>query len=196
MTISNKAIDSFRGPYHALSNFYPVPLEWDKVTYPTLEHAYQASKLDPTHKDYRNLVAYIGQLSKTPGEAKIRCRTISNLAKDKGLVDPLKKDWESLRMPTMHGLLMAKFVPDGVLNPNCNLQKVLVNTYPKRLIEGNTWNDTFWGMIKGANGEWIGHNYLGRLLMHVRGLLILFQAEVNDTRIISRQSQPLTMSST
>ena len=31
------------------------------------------------------------------------------------------------------------------------------------LIEGNVWNDTFWGVCNGK-----GHNHLGKILMKVR----------------------------
>ena len=31
------------------------------------------------------------------------------------------------------------------------------------LVEGNTWNDTYWGVCNG-----VGHNHLGKILMQVR----------------------------
>lgn len=47
------------------------------------------------------------------------------------------------------------------------LTRALLETGDAELIEGNTWNDTFWGV---CNGE--GENNLGRLLMKVREELI------------------------
>lgn len=38
------AIDRFSGPHRFLSNFYPSPIIYDGVAYPTVEHAYQAQK--------------------------------------------------------------------------------------------------------------------------------------------------------
>src|SRR3954468_6821071 len=38
------AIDSFQGEYRFLSNFWPAGVEFEGITYPTAEHAYQAAK--------------------------------------------------------------------------------------------------------------------------------------------------------
>ena len=37
-------IDSFRGKYNFLSNFYPAPVCFNDIEYPTVENAYQAQK--------------------------------------------------------------------------------------------------------------------------------------------------------
>jgi predicted NAD-dependent protein-ADP-ribosyltransferase YbiA (DUF1768 family) len=36
-------------------------------------------------------------------------------------------------------------------------------TGDRKLVEGNYWHDTFWGVCNG-----VGENYLGEILMHVR----------------------------
>ena len=45
------------------------------------------------------------------------------------------------------------------------LRDLLLNTENATLIEGNTWNDTFWGIdLKTGKGQ----NHLGKLLMEIR----------------------------
>ena len=39
-------IDSFTGKNFFLSNFYPHPVTFEGITYPSSEHAYQACKTD------------------------------------------------------------------------------------------------------------------------------------------------------
>lgn len=42
--MKTQKIDSFNGKYRFLSNFYPVKVKLDGVTYDSVEHAYQAAK--------------------------------------------------------------------------------------------------------------------------------------------------------
>src|SRR4051794_21773182 len=37
-------IDSFEGQYRFLSNFFPAEVEFEGMTYPSVEHAYQSAK--------------------------------------------------------------------------------------------------------------------------------------------------------
>jgi len=37
-------IDSFKGDFRFLSNFYPVNVDYEGIMYPTVEHAYVAAK--------------------------------------------------------------------------------------------------------------------------------------------------------
>lgn len=46
------------------------------------------------------------------------------------------------------------------------LTRALMATGNAELVEGNTWNDTFWGICNGT-----GENHLGKLLMKVRANL-------------------------
>src|SRR4051794_12014978 len=57
-------IDSFESQYRFLSNFYPAQVEFEGMTYPSVEHAYQSAKtLDPA---IRKQIA----AAPTAGEAK------------------------------------------------------------------------------------------------------------------------------
>jgi ribA/ribD-fused uncharacterized protein len=138
------AITSFQGEYRFLSNFWPCLIVWEGVIYPTLEHAYAASKTnDP-------LIKTQIQLCSTPGEAK------EYLAAHGVRPDT---SWTSERkLEIMEALLRIKFSGNNPL-----LTRALLATADAALVEGNDWNDRFWGVCDGA-----GENYLGKLLMKVR----------------------------
>ena len=133
-------IDSFRGEYRFLSNFYPAPMTWLGFLWPTAEHAYQASKT-------QDMVSFttISMLA-TPGQAKRMGRTI-----------PIRLDWEYIKLDTMREIVGEKFKQNQIL------MERLIETKPHELVEGNTWGDTFWGKCNG-----VGENYLGKILMEIR----------------------------
>lgn len=134
-------IDRFRGEYRFLSNFWPAQVQFEGITYPTVENAYQAAKtLDP---DERMVIRDV-----TPGMAK----------KMGGLLE-IRGDWESLRLSVMLELLRRKFQVEP-------LKSQLLRTGDRELIEGNDWGDRFWGVCSGT-----GENHLGKLLMQVRSNL-------------------------
>lgn len=136
-----QSIDAFSGANRYLSNFYPSPIEWDGLTFPSVEHAYQAAKsADP------NVRAAIAQ-QPSPGMAKRMGKSVA-----------LRPDWEEVKVPFMLAFLRMKFTFES----ECG--RWLLNTGQAELIEGNTWGDRFWGTV---NGE--GRNELGKLLMQVRG---------------------------
>ena len=132
-------ITAFVGPYRFLSNFWPCRVTLDGETYPTVEHAYQAAKtLEPRR---RHLI----RVAPTPGHATRAGRALS-----------LRPDWHAIKYAVMLALLVEKFAdPD--------LRRQLLATAPRRLVEGNHWGDTHWGVYRGR-----GDNHLGRLLMVVR----------------------------
>jgi len=136
-------VDRFSGEYAFLSNFYPSDILIDGLMYPTVEHAYQAQKtLDDGQ---RKQIA----MAPTPEKAKRLGRSV-----------PLRPDWESIKIDVMRQCIVAKFeIPE--------LRSGLLKTYPRILIEGNTWDDTFWGCVW-EQGRWHGRNELGKLLMSVR----------------------------
>jgi ribA/ribD-fused uncharacterized protein len=137
-------IDGFHGDYRFLSNFHPVEVELNGVTYPSVEHAYQASKtLDGSQRD------------------AIRRRQTAGQAKKMGQGVKLRRDWNNVKVKIMEHVLRQKFEKD-------ELKKQLLATGDAELIEGNTWGDNFWGMVKGHDGKFYGKNNLGRLLMKIR----------------------------
>lgn len=144
--MNEKVIDSFLCDNWFLSNFFPCRILYERIEYPTVEHAYQAAKtLD------NNIRITIAN-KETPGQAKRA-----------GKILQLRPDWEVIKLSIMEELLHLKFSNDS-------LKEKLLSTFPSTLIEGNTWNDTFWGVCKGQ-----GQNNLGKLLMKIRDELILIQ---------------------
>jgi len=108
--------------------------------YPTVEHAYQASKclyLGDAHTIIR---------ARTPGEAKRLGRRVKMVA-----------NWDNIKDHYMLGFVRAKFVQ------NPDLAAKLIATGDEELVEGNTWGDTYWGVCRG-----VGQNKLGKILMQVR----------------------------
>jgi ribA/ribD-fused uncharacterized protein len=134
-----KKIESFVGEYRFLSNFSPSLITIDGLDYPTVEHAFQALKTENATE--REIV----RTARTPGQAKKLGRRVT-----------LRTDWNTVRVGVMKMLLEKKF-SDKVLRAE------LLATDDAELVEGNYWNDTFWGVCRGR-----GENWLGKLLMEIR----------------------------
>ncbi len=134
MTYPN-TINSFRGQYSFLSNFWPVRVHYNGHYWPTAEHAFQASKtLDKiAHIKIRD--------AESPGVAKYLGRRVK-----------LRPDWEEIKLDVMLQVLQAKF--NRAYHPL--LVQQLLATRPVTLIEGNHWHDTYWGVCGGE-----GENHLG-----------------------------------
>ena len=134
-------ITDFDGEYEFLSNFYEVPVMYDGVQYGSSEAAFQAAKtLDPVERE---------RFAKmTPDEAKRAGRRVK-----------LRDDWEEVKVSVMEEVLRAKFAQNQDL-----LQKLLA-TGEALLVEGNDWQDTFWGFDVNLG---YGVNMLGQLLMRLR----------------------------
>lgn len=133
------AITDFHGKHWYLSNFSKCQVELDGNVYPSVEHAFQAAKT--TIQAERMKV----RMQKTPGEAKRIGRKVA-----------LRPDWEKVKDGIMLDLLRQKFNQTMYRNG-------LLSTGQRQLVEGNTWNDTYWGICNG-----IGQNKLGELLMQIR----------------------------
>jgi hypothetical protein len=138
------AVENFSRTF--LSNFWPAVVMYDGETYASVEHAYQAAKtLDP---DLRRAI----REAPTGAAAKKKGQSISPTQ--------LRADWPELKLQVMEDLLRQKFA-------HADLKAQLLATAPKRLVEGNTWGDTFWGVYKGR-----GSNHLGALLMRIRAEML------------------------
>lgn len=135
-------IDKFIGKYDFLSNFYLCNIDYEDISYPSIEHAFQAAKT--LNVLQRKLIANIS----TPG-----------LAKKAGSKVNLRPDWEDIKIDVMKTLLKEKFIQP-------ELKKLLLATGDEKLVEGNSWDDTFWGVCNG-----VGSNWLGKLLMELRSRL-------------------------
>nr|DAF30604.1 MAG TPA: NADAR protein [Caudoviricetes sp.] len=141
--MSGNIMDSFKGQYSFLSNFYPVQVEIEGIVYPSVEHAYVAMKTMDI--ELRKQIS----LMETAGKVKRMGRTLN-----------IRSDWDHIKLPVMFGLLRLKFQKP-------ELKLLLISTGDSHLEEGNWWGDTFWGVCKG-----VGENNLGKLLMRVRQEII------------------------
>lgn len=132
-------ISEFRGKYFFLSNFYEAPVTHQGIAYQNNEAAFQANKL--TNVDKRKSFSHLNP----------------SLSKRKGRKVSLRHDWEKIKDEVMYEVCLAKF------SQNQELKKKLIETGDSILIEGNTWNDTYWGVCNGR-----GKNVLGKTLMKIR----------------------------
>lgn len=133
-------ISEFREEYFFLSNFAETTLTLDGLTFQSAEAAFQSMKA--RSKEIRATFC-----SMTPRQAKAAGRTVE-----------LCQDWEQVKDSIMKRVLIAKFRDIG-------LRTMLLATGDALLVEGNSWNDTYWGVCGGK-----GQNKLGTLLMEVREL--------------------------
>lgn len=137
-------INSFKEENRFLSNFVPVKVEFEGLTFISVEHAYVAAKTVS-----RSLRIEVKALP-TAGKAKRFGKTL-----------PLRSDWEQVRVGIMENLLRQKFnTPE--------YKEQLLSTGLQELIEGNTWHDNFWGSCTCVTCGNKGKNTLGKLLMKIR----------------------------
>lgn len=155
------AVLGFDGDTRFLSNFAASPVDMYGISFPTVEHAFAAAKLDPNGDahprarvmdEMRRIAA-----AKSPGEAK-------RLGRRRQLDGRpfMRPDWDEVKETLVLEMLRRKF-SDPVLRDK------LLATGDAHLIELNDWNDRIWGMVRDADGQMRGRNMLGEMLMHVRG---------------------------
>ncbi len=137
--INEKEINFFRDEYAFLSNFYECKVVFDDIEYQNSEAAFQAQKtFDEDIK--KKFSTY------TPKQSKYHGKRVA-----------LRSDWEEVKDEIMYKVVTCKFTQ------NEDLKEKLLATGDKTLIEGNAWNDRYWGVCKGK-----GQNKLGQILMRVR----------------------------
>lgn len=137
-----KYIQTFRGEYEFLSNFYNAPVIYKGLTYQNSEAAFQAQKCT-SEEEKKQFTAM------NPSEAKRTGRRIK-----------LRPDWEDVKVDEMRNIVRAKF------SQNPELAEKLIQTGDAYLEEGNTWGDRTWGTVNGS-----GQNLLGKILMETRDKL-------------------------
>lgn len=130
-------ISEFRGKYYFLSNFYSSPIYYRGMTFRNAEAAFHSQK--------------------DPSRAVEFTRLNSSEAKRLGRRVRLRRDWEDVKDNVMFEVVMAKF------GGSQTLTDALLATGDEKLVEGNTWNDRYWGVCDGK-----GLNKLGGILERVR----------------------------
>jgi ribA/ribD-fused uncharacterized protein len=124
------------------SNFAGFPIQLDGKTWPTSEHYFQAQKFEDE--------AYREKIRKT--ESPMIAARLGRSRKE-----PLRRDWESVKVDIMRRAVLAKFTQHD------ELTKLLLSTGDAKLVE-HTTNDSYWG----DGGDGSGKNMLGQILMEVR----------------------------
>lgn len=137
------SVQYFRGKWAKLGNYSACTIFYKGHAYMSVEHAYQAQKsLDPAiQKMIRD--------QPTPATAKKLARSVI-----------LRPDWDQIKLSLMKDLLREKFSQEPE-------RSILLSTGDQELIEGNWWQDRYWGQCPIGVGE----NKLGELLMDVRSEL-------------------------
>lgn len=130
-------IKEFRGKYYFLSNFSESKITINGITFLNGEAAFHSFKDLTRQAEFSNL---------DPSSAKRKGRQVN-----------LRYDWEDVKDEIMYNVVKAKFTQ------NEDLKNKLIATGEEYLEEGNTWNDTYWGVCRGK-----GKNILGKILMRVR----------------------------
>lgn len=133
-------VKGFDGRYRFLSNFYPAPVYFEGIKYPSSEHAYQAAKTENPA---------------TRASMFINCT--AGQAKKQGKILTIREDWSRIKFDVMSSIVFDKFYR------NMDLRLELLATGKKYLEETNHWHDTYWGVCDEK-----GENNLGIVLMGVR----------------------------
>lgn len=141
----SNVINKFDGEFAFLSNFYECVVVYDGISYGSSEAAFQAQKTLDINKR-----KYIATLN--PSKSKREGRRLLDL----------RPDWDKAKDRIMFEIVTAKF------NQNPSLADRLIETKDKILVEGNNWNDRYWGMNYECT---VGRNQLGKTLMVVRNNL-------------------------
>ena len=133
---------SVNDEYGEFSNFAPYAVSIDGKRWPTSEHYFQAQKFkEPRLKE---------RIRKTKSPM-----VAARMGRDRS--QPLRRDWESVKVEVMTKALRAKFTQHE------DLRTLLLGTADAAIVE-HTDNDSYWG----DGGDGSGKNMLGRLLMRVR----------------------------
>ena len=146
--VNDRYIEDFN--YHIneierwLSNYHLIDIEYEGVIYPSTEHAFQAAKTLDIEERKKILYNTDGSVTSCK-DARLMGRKIT-----------MRSDWEDVKVNIMLELNKQKF-------RDLILMQRLLDTGDMELIEGNWWNDVFWGVCNG-----VGKNMLGKILMQIR----------------------------
>jgi ribA/ribD-fused uncharacterized protein len=147
------AIELFYDETDPLANVYPCPMKYNGVRYISAEQAYHCQKFDP--ELYPEVIHELMN-EVNPG----KCNIIVKKHKDK-----IRPGWEQMKFRIMIDIVYQKMIQ------NPDMAKLLLNTKDKYLVE-DTPNDPCWGVVTNSEGIMSGVNFMGRILMIVREILL------------------------
>lgn len=137
--------------FYCLDNFSSFKVKYKGFIYPTVEHAYQASKFMKTDNE---LVKQIQECFSAHEAQKIA----------KANKDKQRSDWDEVKLSIMEDLLRLK------LDQNPYVKKKLLQTADYKIVEDSP-KDSYYGCGKQRNGL----NQLGKLWMRLREEMIAEQ---------------------
>lgn len=152
-----KIIDRFTEDNKIYTNFYKCTVEYEGLTYPSSENAFQASKIYiPGDMDKTNKLRVLAGFTKVePNESK-------RIGGRHGSIE-LRPDWESVKDNIMYNIVKLKF------NQHKELMTKLIATGDAQLVEGNYWHDNYWGRCSCERCiVRVKLNKLGKILMRIR----------------------------
>ncbi len=162
-----RIIWEFKDGYRYLSNFYTfcVAIEYQGIPWDSTEVPYQYSKFHIWRTMYLN-----GQTEVAPP-----FDIIDMFESNRVTPSESKKYSAAYRMPPVvvqafdasKDFIMESLVESKFFN-NKDLAAKLLNTHDYELVEGNRWNDKYWGYCLNKHQ---GENKLGKILMRVRDKL-------------------------
>ncbi len=146
-----EGFDSYIGFYNreffCLDNFSSFKVLVDGVLYPTVEHAYQASKFLTTAPEVAELI--------TDSYSAYDAQRIAHEH-----IDEQRPDWDEVKLPIMEKIVRLK------LEQNPYVKRKLLETGDCIICEDSP-KDAFWGI--GADRK--GRNELGKIWMKLRAEL-------------------------
>jgi ribA/ribD-fused uncharacterized protein len=144
-------------PYGVFSNLFRRPMEFEGIILLTAEHCYQRKK--PRYDDVRDW------LMDAPNPSLLAMAAHGLLPWD------IAPGWSKGRYDRMRAVVEAKF------RQHPDLAEILIGTGDAAIIEVATVDNEVnrrWGVV--PNGK--GQNWLGKILMEVRGILIAERTEM------------------
>ena len=140
-------------PYGWLGNMFPAPIKYDGKVWKTSEALFQALRYDDPE------IKEIIRNEKSPLVAKWKANSKVNTPKM--VVERMgEKDLENMKL-----VVRLKFDQNPVLKLKLKVtgDHILV----ENVLEKKEARHLFWGMRK-VNGEWVGNNMMGKILMELR----------------------------
>ena len=129
------------------------PFEYEGYTYPTVEHAFQAQKIDPKdpkEKEYKTKLT----------DKELKSNQAKKLGGKKSFKEnklKFRKDWDKVKLEIMEEINGSYY------KANPKLAQKLVETGSKELLHTGFRIDKFWGQTKAGGG-----NNHGKILMEIR----------------------------
>ncbi len=141
-------INEFHGEYRWLSNFWPIPIKYNGLTFPSVENAYMSRK--------NNSDIWVDFCANEKDVKKV-----NKLSREIKLVS----NWDEIKVDIMEELIRIKFKDEELKNKLLDTGEILIQ-------EGNDWGDTFWGIdLDTGNGK----NILGKIIMKIRDEIMIYE---------------------